>query len=161
MSPHKPKPPAWVKFKPRYRDAPMRFVDAIRSAKGRNLLDELLDPWRAHIALGEASPLHGTLPAIVPLRAPPCHTAAEIASLWPLITKGLLGYERAPSVNPGALRRRLRALRLPEVRNADGKPGHIWAGKRQVYFWTVWPVNIDYLTQSDFERIMRASFMEG
>jgi hypothetical protein len=132
-----PKPrPHWF-YKPPHKDSAARFVDAVRSARGRNLLDELLDPWRVHLALGEASPLHGKLPAIVPKRAPPCHTAAELAALWPLICKGLLGYQKAPRFNPEALGRRLRAAGLPVVQNVDGKPGHIWQGKRRLFFWVI------------------------
>lgn len=155
-----PKRPPWF-YKPVYKDSAARFVDAIRSARGRNLLDELLDPWRVHLALGEASPLHGQLPAMIPHHAPPCHTAAELAALWPLICKGLLGYQKAPRFNPEALERRLRALGLPVVRNADGKLGHIYMGKRRLFFWTVSPVKIDYLTCSDLQAKLAQSLLEG
>jgi hypothetical protein len=156
-----PKPrPRWA-YKSPHKDSAARFVDAIRSARGRNLLDELLDPWRVHLALGEASPLHGKLPAIVPKRAPPCHTAAELAALWPLICKGLLGYQKAPRFNPEALGRRLRAAGLPVVQNVDGKPGHIWQGKRRVYFWTVSPVPASLLTDGQMQAMLSESQMEG
>lgn len=150
------KRPPWF-YKPVYKDSAARFVDAIRSARGRNLLDELLDPWRVHLALGEASPLHGQLPVMIPHHAPPCHTAAELAALWPLIAKGLLGYQKAPRFDPEALERRLRALGLPVVRNADGKLGHVWQGKRRLFFWTVSPAPSSLFTDGELRATIAAS----
>jgi hypothetical protein len=138
-----------LKWKP-YKAAPARFVDAIKASPGRNLLDELFDPLR----LSE-SPLAG----FAPIGAPPMHTADELAALWPMICRGLLGDKRAHPVTPDKLHRELVAAGLPIVRNADaGGQWHVWQGRKRIYFWTVEPVPSLYLTEAKFRQIMQESF---
>jgi hypothetical protein len=159
--------PQWAyKQEPEYQDSVKRFVAAVEGSPGRRLLDELLDPFRVHAA---SDPERQTLAfqlvmrAMPARRAPPLHTAAELALMWPMICKGLLEMERAPKIEPIDMTHKLAKAGLPVARNADGRPGHIWHGRRQVYYWTTapFPSRASLLTQEQFEAIMRESFMEG
>jgi len=128
-----------------------RFVQAVEAAgPRRNLVDEMWDAFRVSQALGAAS-----VPLPIPRVAPPFHTAEELAAMWPLVCLGILGYRRAIRCRPDTLARSLERAGLPIVVNKDGKPGHIVAGKRRLYYWTVYRPAATMLSDSDVREILR------
>lgn len=157
----------WHKTK-RYKPQPdsvALFVAAIkRAGPHRNLVDELFDPLRVQLALdpenASLGPLAG-LQGAIPRRAPPFATAAELCALWPMICKGLLGFERTPSITPEKLAVRFKALGWDPVPDAEGLGGFRRHGALRVYYWTVKPVSNRPLTTEQFERILALSFQEG
>lgn len=128
-----------------------QFVLAIKAAgPRRNVIDEMWDAFRVPQALGVAK-----VPLPVPDVAPPFHTAAELAAMWPLICRGILGHKRAARYHPDALARELARAGLPIVVNTDGKPGHIIAGRRRLYYWTVHRPAATMLADSAVREILR------
>jgi hypothetical protein len=128
-----------------------QFVLAIKAAgPRRNIIDEMWDAFRVPQALGAAK-----VPLPVPDVAPPFHTADELAAMWPLVCRGILGRKRAARYHPDALARDLERAGLPIVVNTDGKPGHIIAGRRRLYYWTVHRPAATMLSDSDVREILR------
>lgn len=128
-----------------------QFVLAIEAAgPRRNIIDEMWDAFRVSQALGATK-----VPLPMPDVAPPFHTADELAAMWPLICRGILGRKRAARYHPDALARELARAGLPTVINPDGKPGHIIAGRRRLYYWTVHRPVATMLSDSAVREILR------
>lgn len=141
------------KFPPDRSSVPL-FVKACRAAKERNLVDELLDPYRLLVATGKAP---ADVKAAVSLfKARPFYSAQELAWFWPLISIGLASKERAFKPDAAALHKRLVEFKLPRIRQWDGSFDFVWQGVARHYFvvqdlrrWR----NVR-ITQRQFEEIM-------
>lgn len=130
------------------------FVTACKKAGSRNLVNELLDPFRLLGAGGNAAP---EVAAAVQLFQPrPFYSARELAYFWPLISIGLAAKDKAWKPSPERLHERLVELKLPRMRQWDGRYDFMWRDAAQQFFIVqdVRAWSKVRLTQRRFEEIM-------
>lgn len=94
------------------------FARACRQAKGRNLIDELLAPFRLAVEEPDSDPALAA--AVRKFQVRPFYTPKELATLWPLISCGICGKRNRLSPSPAYLRQRLIDEKLPLVRRETG-----------------------------------------
>lgn len=126
------------------------FAKACKAAGGRNLVEELLDPYRAL-----SNPAPDVAAALKMFQVRPWYSAEELAAIWPLVSLGIAGNERATRPTPEYLFKRLVPL-LPRIRTwGNGYEFH-WNGRWQQYFAVSSIAQLRRLrfTQTDFERVM-------
>jgi hypothetical protein len=126
------------------------FARLCKRAGGRNLVNELLDPFRAL-----QNPAPDVAAALKAFQNRPWYSADELAMLWPLIAVGLAGSERGFRPSPEQVYKRLKPL-LPRVKSWGGDYEFEWNGERQEWFIVQSVQQIARLrfTQRDFERVM-------
>lgn len=130
------------------------FVKAVKAAGARNLVDELLDPFRLLVASGKAP--SDVQAAVHLFKRRPFYSAQELAYLWPLISIGLADKERAWKPDAAWLHKRLMRLRLPRIREWSGGYNFVWQGAARQYFIVqdVRRWSKVRLSQRDFEEIL-------
>lgn len=133
-----------------YRD----FVAACKRAKDRNLISELLDPFRLSVAHGDADT--GVSAAVAGFKVRPWYSAAEIARLWPLICVGLIGREHGRAPSAATVAKRLSECGLPKVKQWDGSTTFLHNGKATEFYIVqdVWRLASKRFTQLDMDRVM-------
>jgi hypothetical protein len=129
-------------------------VRAVRKAKERNLVDELLDPFRLLAAQGKAP--KDVSAALSLFKVRPWYSAVELAYIWPLVSIGLAAKDNAWRPSPERLAARLLDVGLPRVRTWSGDYTFTWQGREQEFFIVQDVARLQRLrfTQADFERVM-------
>jgi hypothetical protein len=130
------------------------FVAACKRAKDRNLVSELLDPFRLAVASGDDG--NGIAPAVAGFKVRPWYSAAELARLWPLVCIGLAQKEQGRSPSAATVAKRLTECGLPKVKQWDGSTLFMHNGKPTEFFIVqdVWRLASKRFTQTDFDRVM-------
>jgi hypothetical protein len=130
-----------------------RFARACKNAGSRNLVDELLDPFRLTHLRGEApSDVSAALRLFTPR---PWYSVEELARLWPLVCIGLACKDVGRKPTPDVLRKRLGQY-LPLLRDWGGGTEYRWQGKWQEFFIVqdVHRVARLRFSQNDFDAVM-------
>ena len=127
------------------------FARACKRVGGRNLVNELLDPFRTL-----QNPAPDVVAALKAFQVRPWYSADELAMMWPLISVGLTGNERGFKPSPEQLHKRLKPL-LPRVKTWGGTYEFEWNGEWKEWFIVQSVQQIARLrwTRQDFERIMQ------
>lgn len=132
----------------------IRFVRACKAAKERNLVDELLDPFRLLVASGKAPA--DVAEAVRLFQVRPIYSAQELAYFWPLVCIGLAGKQKAWRPDAAWLHKRLVQCKLPRLRDWNG--GYLYErhGAYREYFLVqhINKMRRQRYSQADFERIM-------
>lgn len=131
------------------------FVKACKAAGERNLIDELLDPFRLLVDAGKAP--EDVAAAVRLFQIRPWYSAEELAFLWPLVSIGLAGKEHAWRPDPAQLHKRLVACGLPRLKDWGGGYTFTWQGQHKQWFIVQHVRQLSRLrfTQTDFERFMQ------
>lgn len=127
------------------------FARLCKRAGGRNLVNELLDPFRTL-----QSPAPDVAAALRSFQSRPWYSAEELAGMWPLISIGLAGNERSFRPSPEQVHKRLKPL-LPRVKDWAGYHEFEWNGERKEWFIVQSVQQIARLrfTQKTFEAVMQ------
>ena len=108
------------------------FVQACKRAGSRNLIDELLDPFRLLAAAGKAPP--DVAAAVRLFRPRPWYSAQELAFMWPAICLGIAGKQVGRKPDAATLSKRLVQYRLPRLKDWNGEYLYVWQGVAREYF---------------------------
>lgn len=127
------------------------FARLCKRAGGRNLVNELLDPFRVL-----QKPAPDVAAALKSFQSRPWYSADELAMMWPLIAVGLASSGVGFRPSPEQVHKRLKPL-LPRVKTWGGTHEFEWNGEHKEWFIVQSVQQIARLrfTQLDFWKVMR------
>lgn len=108
------------------------FVQKVKKAGSRNLVDELMDPFRLLVETGNAPA--DVVAAVRLFQTRPFYSAQELCRIWPLVCVGLTGKKMAWRPDAARLHKRLVECKLPRLRNYEGGFDYAWQGVARQYF---------------------------